>query len=101
MNQQSDVATTTSVVVVSAKSNEDQVVEMEIPIQHQVGVHPALILGEAIKVIRSNGGLLVDGPDTDLDFYPLLSLKGKVNFKEKRVVLSTGPSNSPRIRVAH
>jgi len=63
-------------------------VTQEQQIQHTLNAPEGAIIGEAFKMFRGLGGLLVDGGDETMDFYPSSQLK-KVHFVVKKIQIAS------------
>lgn len=77
------------VVITGYRSIGDEVSEVvqEALIDHSPTTPDAVILGEAFRRVHAAGGLMNDGPDDSINFYPVQSLS-KVSFSVKKVQLA-------------
>lgn len=78
-----------SVVACEGHLVDGTVVVQNLSLDHSANAPEAALLGEAIKMIRQIGGLMIDGEKGDINFYPMLTLK-KINFSVERVSLALG-----------
>ena len=79
-----------STVVISGKLPDGKVIVQELPIPHTAGVTDFQLIDAAIKAIRAAGGMMTDGENGTVNFYPLLTLTDGINFGVKRVSLVIG-----------
>ena len=75
------------VVITGFKSTGDEVIQ-ELLITHGPGAQTSDLIGKAFNLLASAGGIMNDGPDESVNFYPLQALS-QVVFSVKKVQLAT------------
>jgi len=69
-------------------SASNEIVKIEIPVQHGKGQQEGIILAQALQIFRQLGGFVVDATG-NLEFYPITAFIPPFKFEIKRVSLIT------------
>lgn len=76
-----------STVIIEGTLPDGVVVKHEMPMYHSAGAQDGQLMVEALKILRTMGGMVMDGPAGTIDFYPLFMFK-KIHFSVARVSLA-------------
>jgi len=91
-----DMPMTSTPIEVSGTLKSGEKIAQVLSIPHQQGHQPALVLMGALNFVRQYGGLIIDGTEGGVDFYPLEQFDGPLQFRARSILLAS-PSQIPRI----